>query len=59
MMNLRKLLFIKKENSKRKEVLEEKLLNKSKPRLEQRKEKELQQMMIFQDHYQERILQRN
>ena len=59
MMNLRKLLFIKKENSKRKEVLEEKLLNKSKPRLEQRKEKELQQMMIFQDHYKERILQRN
>ena len=59
MMNLRKLLFIKKENSKRKEVLEEKLLNKNKPRLEQRKEKELQQMMIFQDHYQERILQRN
>lgn len=59
MMNLRKLLYIKKENSKRKEVLEEKLLNKSKPRLEQRKEKELQQMMIFQDHYQERILQRN
>jgi len=47
MMNLRKLLFMKKENSKRKEVLEEKLLNKSKPRLEQRKEKELQQMMIF------------
>jgi len=47
MMNLRKLLFIKKENSKRKEVLEEKLLNKNKPRLEQRKEKELQQMMIF------------
>ena len=47
MMNLRKLLFIKKENSKRKEVLEEKLLNKSKPRSEQRKEKEPQQMMIF------------
>jgi hypothetical protein len=47
MMSLIKLLFIKRESFKKKEVLEEKLQNKNKLKLEQKKEKEQLQMTIF------------
>lgn len=47
MMSLIKLLFIKRESLKKKEVLEEKLQNKNKLKLEQKKEKEQLQMTIF------------